>query len=84
MATIHQVTLTPGKDELVAAWIGDLLYRITETFEDYRAPLEARGLLLVDEIGLHLHPSWQRQLLDYISRKLPNFQRVVTTHSPMD
>lgn len=67
----------------IAAWIGDLLYRITETFEDYRAPLEARGLLLVDEIGLHLHPSWQRQLLDYISRKLPNFQRIVTTHSPM-
>jgi len=67
----------------MAAWIGDLLFRITETFKDYKKPLEARGLLLIDEVDLHLHPKWQRKLLDFIGNKLPNFQVVATTHSPL-
>lgn len=67
----------------MAAWIGDLLFRITEAFRDYNKPLEARGLLLMDEIDLHLHPKWQRRLLGFISEKLPNFQIVASTHSPL-
>lgn len=67
----------------MAAWIGDLLYRITETFRDYNNPLSARGVLLIDEIDLHLHPSWQRKLIDFITRKLPNFQVIATSHSPL-
>jgi hypothetical protein len=64
----------------VAAWVGDLLYRITDTFDDYKKPLSARGLLLIDELELHLHPLWQRQLRSFLSEKLPNFQIVATTH----
>jgi len=67
----------------MAAWIGDLLFRVTETFRDYERPMEARGLLLIDEIDLHLHPKWQRRLLDFIGNKLPNFQVIATTHSPL-
>lgn len=67
----------------MAAWIGDLLYRVTQTFQDYKKPLEARGLLLIDEIDLHLHPKWQRKLLEFISNKLPNFQVIAATHSPL-
>ena len=67
----------------IAAWIGDLLYRISNTFDDYKNPLTTRGLLLIDEIDLHLHPKWQRILLDFIQRKLPKFQVICTTHSPL-
>ncbi|MBL8897117.1 MAG: AAA family ATPase [Planctomycetes bacterium] len=67
----------------VAAWIGDLLHRITETFEDYRRPLEARGVLLIDELELHLHPIWQRRLRTFLSEKLPNFQIIATTHAAL-
>ncbi|UCB52361.1 MAG: AAA family ATPase [Candidatus Zixiibacteriota bacterium] len=67
----------------MAGWIGDLLYRITETFRDYKSPLKARGLLLIDEVALHLHVKWQRVLLDFLDKKLPNFQLVATTHSPI-
>ena len=67
----------------VAAWVGDLLYRTTGTFDDYSNPLATRGLLLIDEIDLHLHVKWQRQLRRFIENKLPNFQIVATTHSPM-
>ena len=67
----------------MTAWIGDLLYRISTIFRDYRTPLEARGLLLIDEVDLHIHPVWQRHLLAFLRRKLPNFQIVATTHSPL-
>ncbi|MDQ5825668.1 MAG: AAA family ATPase [Chloroflexota bacterium] len=67
----------------VAAWFGDLLYRITEIFKDYKNPFSTRGLLLIDEIDLHLHPVWKRQLVHYLTVKLPQFQIVATTHSPL-
>lgn len=67
----------------VAAWVGDLLFNITNTFQDRKDPLKTRGLLLIDEIDLHLHPKWQRLLHMFIKKKLPNFQIVATTHSPL-
>lgn len=67
----------------VAAWVGDLLYRILETFEDYSNPLKKTGLIILDEADLHLHPIWQRKLFGFLNRKLPNFQLLVTTHSPV-
>lgn len=67
----------------VAAWIGDLLYRVTESFAHFNEPLTARGLLLIDEIDAHLHPTWQRQLKDYLNAKLPNLQILATTHSAL-
>jgi len=66
----------------VIAWCGDLVHRITSVFEDYERPLEARGLLVLDEIDLHLHPVWQRNLIGFLTKKLPNFQMIATTHSP--
>jgi predicted ATP-binding protein involved in virulence len=67
----------------MAAWCGDLLYRITETYGDYKDPLSARGVLVVDEIDLHLHPVWQRVLKKFLDEKLPRFQIIGTTHSPL-
>jgi hypothetical protein len=67
----------------MTAWIGDLLYRVSNTFKDHSNPLQARGLLLIDEIDLHIHPVWQRHLLAFIEKKLPRFQIVATTHSPL-
>lgn len=66
----------------MAGWIGDLLFRLTETFPNYDNPLDVGGIVLLDEVDLHLHPVWQRQLLKYLSDRLANFQFVVTTHSP--
>ncbi len=66
----------------MAGWIGDLLFRLTETFSDYEDPLSAGGTLLLDEVDLHLHPRWQRQLLEFLTKRLHNFQFIVTTHSP--
>lgn len=67
----------------MAAWCGDLLYRITETFPDRKDPLSTCGVLLIDELDLHLHPVWRRHLVDFLSSALPNFQFIATTHSAL-
>lgn len=68
----------------MAAWMGDLLFRVLENFDDLKEqPLAAKGLLLIDEVDLHLHPKLQRGLFAFLDKWLPNFQFVVTTHSPM-
>lgn len=40
------------------------------------------GILLIDEIDLHLHPRWQAQIYEAIKKLLPNAQIIMTTHSP--
>ncbi len=67
----------------VISWYGDLLYRITEVFQDYKKPQHAHGLLMLDEVDLHLHPKWQRHVIEFLRQTLPNFQFLATTHSPL-
>ncbi|MGL5694554.1 MAG: AAA family ATPase [Peptostreptococcaceae bacterium] len=40
------------------------------------------GIVLIDEIDLHLHPQWQRKIVSDFKRVFPNIQFVATTHSP--
>lgn len=44
--------------------------------------LTAPGIVLIDEIDQHLHPSWQQHVLDDLRKTFPNVQFIVTTHSP--
>ena len=43
----------------------------------------AEGVVLVDEIGAHLHPSWQMRLVDALREAFPRLQFVATTHEPL-
>lgn len=45
-------------------------------------PLLASGIILIDEIDLHLHPKWQREVLPQLRMVFPNCQFFITTHSP--
>jgi len=47
-----------------------------------RTPLEGNGIILIDEIDLHLHPQWQRMVLPKLMETFPNCQFIVSTHSP--
>lgn len=40
------------------------------------------GVVLIDEVELHLHPDWQREILPILTREFPNIQFICTTHSP--
>ncbi len=63
------------------AWIIDLVRRLIEAFPK-DSPFTAEGVVLVDEIALHLHPRWQRQIVEQIRHTFPNLQFIVTSHSP--
>ncbi len=45
-------------------------------------PLLGAGVVLIDELELHLHPKWQREVREKLSRTFPNIQFIATTHSP--
>lgn len=39
--------------------------------------------MLIDEVELHMHPSWQRKVLSVLREIFPNIQFIITTHSPI-
>lgn len=44
--------------------------------------IEGKGVVLIDELDLHLHPKWQRTVVDNLCRTFPQCQFIATTHSP--
>jgi predicted ATP-binding protein involved in virulence len=56
---------------------------ILNGYKREQAVTETRGVVLIDEIDLHLHPSWQKHVVADLKDAFPNLQFVVTTHSPM-
>lgn len=43
---------------------------------------ETSGVVLIDELDMHLHPNWQKQVVNNLKRAFPRIQFIVTTHSP--
>jgi hypothetical protein len=64
-------------------WVGVLLRRLYDVYPRAREPEKERALVLIDEIDAHLHPNWQRRLVEITRRFFPNVQIVATSHSPL-
>lgn len=73
--------LSDGEKCLLAA-VGDLARRLALANPESTTPLQEHGVVLIDEVDLHLHPKWQRSVIPDLERTFPNCQFVVTTHSP--
>jgi predicted ATP-binding protein involved in virulence len=69
-------------EKCTIALFGDLARRIALANPNKENPLEGEGIVLIDEIELHLHPSWQRRVLNVLKTTFPNIQFIITTHSP--
>lgn len=69
----YQTTLT---------WLTDFCKRMFELYPDAENPLQEEAVVLVDELDLHLHPKWQRDIVPTLSKVFPRVQFIVTTHSP--
>ncbi len=63
-------------------WLADLCKRLFELYPESENPLHEEAVVLVDEIDLHLHPKWQRDIVPTLSKVFPRVQFIVTTHSP--
>ncbi len=64
------------------SWIFDLSKKLFERYPDSPNPLKEPAIVLIDELDLHLHPQWQRQIIKFISDIFTQTQFIVTTHSP--
>lgn len=69
-------------EKCLLAMVGDLARRLAIANPGLSEPLQGAGVVLIDEIELHLHPKWQREIIPALTRTFPNCQFIVTTHSP--
>ncbi len=66
------------------AWTSDLIWRLLQVATTTNRSLsEIPGVVLVDEVDLHLHPKWQRRIVSTLARTFPELQFILTTHSPL-
>jgi predicted ATP-binding protein involved in virulence len=70
-----------GGERVLVALAGDIARRLAIANPDADDPLQGEGIVLIDEIDLHLHPEWQAKVIPALRRTFPNVQLVVTTHS---
>lgn len=65
------------------AWVLDFATKMIYFHESSQNPFEEPAILVVDEIDLHMHPAWQRDIISSLSKTFPKTQFIVTAHSPL-
>ena len=73
--------ISDGERSLLAMMI-DLCRRLVLANPELDDPLQGTGVVLIDEIELHLHPKWQREIVEKLRRTFSRIQFILTTHSP--
>ncbi|WP_157817610.1 AAA family ATPase [Candidatus Thiodictyon syntrophicum] len=75
--------LSDGQRNMIAM-AGDIAYRCVRLNPHLaaRAPLETDGIVLIDEIDMHLHPQWQQVVVGNFQEAFPRIQFISATHSP--
>lgn len=69
-------------EKCLMAMVGDLARRFAIANPIRANPLEGEGVVLIDEIDLHLHPLWQRMVIPKLTGVFPHCQFLISTHSP--
>lgn len=82
-ATLKVDQLSDGIKNMLAL-VADIAYRcaLLNPHLGAQAAIESQGLVMIDEVDMHLHPKWQQTVLDSLLRAFPKIQFIVTTHSP--
>jgi predicted ATP-binding protein involved in virulence len=64
--------------------VADIAFRATKLNPQFGflAAKETPGVVLIDEVDMHLHPEWQQVVLQSLTTAFPALQFIVTTHSP--
>jgi predicted ATP-binding protein involved in virulence len=79
---VRLLDMSLGYQTLVV-WLTDFASKLIIRYPDSKNPLEEPAIILIDEIDLHLHPSWQRKLIGFLSEIFKNTQFIATAHSPL-
>jgi predicted ATP-binding protein involved in virulence len=80
--SVPMPALSDGYKALLS-WLSDLLFHITSVCPA-KTPLDQiAGIVMIDEIDMHLHPRWQMRIVPALARALPRIQFIVTSHSAL-
>lgn len=79
---LNILQLSQGEKSLMAL-VGDIARRLAMMNPALENPLQGQGIVLIDEVDMHLHPIWQREIIRNLTRTFPNCQFILTTHSPL-
>lgn len=79
--TLEVQQLSQGEKSILTL-IGDIARRLVLLNPSMKNPLHGSGIVLIDEIDLHLHPTWQQGIVSNLQKVFPNLQMILTTHSP--
>lgn len=63
--------------------VADMLYHLQDICPSRRKLTDVCGIVMIDDVDIHMHPSWQRTVVQTLSQTLPNIQFVMTSHSPI-
>lgn len=80
--SLSVLQLSQGEKSLLAL-VSDIARRLVMLNPGIENPLLGKGVVLIDEIDLHLHPRWQQTVLLKLAKTFPNLQFIITTHSPI-
>ncbi|MCT4804514.1 AAA family ATPase, partial [Serratia marcescens] len=69
-------------EKTILTLVGDLARRLSLLNPELENPFEGKGIVLIDEIDLHLHPTWQQKIIGRLLTTFPNVQFILSTHSP--
>jgi len=94
-ATLKQLVMSVSETALPATFLSDGYRNMLSMVADIaircatlnpqfeaESPLQTNGIVLIDELDLHLHPKWQRQIVTDLMSAFPRIQFIATTHSP--
>ena len=80
--TLDVLQLSQGEKSLMAL-VGDIARRLSMLNPGLDNPLLGEGVVLIDEVDMHLHPRWQRGIVQQLVSTFPRCQFILTTHSPL-
>ncbi|MCF6414158.1 AAA family ATPase [Collinsella tanakaei] len=84
--TVHRMPMNSLSDgyRTTLSMVADIAYRMAILNPQLGSDvLDTSGVVLIDEVDLHLHPLWQARILGDLRRTFPNIQFIVTTHAPV-
>jgi hypothetical protein len=64
-------------------WVGDMLFHACYACPAGKKLIDLRGIVMVDDIDLQLHPRWQMRVIKAVARTFPRMQFILTSHSPL-
>ncbi|WP_043683816.1 AAA family ATPase [Castellaniella defragrans] len=73
--------LSDGERNMLAL-VGDMARRLSILNPQAQYPNQGKGVVIIDEIDLHLHPRWQREVVGKLESVFPHCQFILSTHSP--